>query len=101
MLASTWLQCAPAERLNGPFLTPGGRSNIADVNAGIDNLHPDSGILWWLEYIKGRYGAWKSAPASRAASSLVGPVRTRKEGIVARRPSGEWCPRHVVTHQQP
>ena len=58
MLASTWLQCAPGERLNGPFMTPGGRSNIADVNAGIDNLHPDSGILWWLEYIKGRYGAW-------------------------------------------
>jgi hypothetical protein len=58
MLASTWLQCAPGERLDGPFMTPGGRSNIADVNAGIDNLHPDSGVLWWLEYIKGRYGAW-------------------------------------------
>jgi hypothetical protein len=62
MLASTWLQCASGERLNGPFMTPGGRSNIADVNAGIDNLHPDSGILWWLEYIKGRYGAWNPPP---------------------------------------
>jgi hypothetical protein len=62
MLASTWLQCAPGEGLNGPFMNPGGRSNIADVNAGIDNLHPDSGILWWLEYIKGRYGAWNPPP---------------------------------------
>ena len=62
MLASTWLQCAPGEGLNGPFMNPGGRSNIADVNAGIDNLHPESGILWWLEYIKGRYGAWNPPP---------------------------------------
>jgi len=62
MLASTWLQCGPGEGLNGPFMTPGGRSNIEDVNAGIDNLHRDSGILWWLEYIKGRYGAWNPPP---------------------------------------
>lgn len=62
MLASTWLQCAPGEGIDGPFMTPGGRSNIADVNAGIKNLHPDSGILWWLEYIKGRYGAWNPPP---------------------------------------
>ena len=62
MLASTWLQCAPGKPLDGPFMTPGGRSNIADVNAGIDNLHPDSGILWWLEYVKGRYGAWNPPP---------------------------------------
>jgi hypothetical protein len=62
MLAETWLQCAPGEGINCPFMTPGGRSNIADVNVGIDKLHPDSGILWWLEYIKGRYGAWNPPP---------------------------------------
>jgi hypothetical protein len=68
MLASTWLQCAPGDGLKGPFMTPGGRSNIADVNAGIDDLHPDSGILWWLEYIKGRYGAWNPpAPLKQRA----------------------------------
>jgi len=58
MLASTWLQCGSDEGVNGPFMTPGGRSNIGDVDAGIDHLHPDAGILWWLEYIKERYGAW-------------------------------------------
>ena len=58
MLASTWLQCGPGKALNGPFMTSGGRSNIEDVNIEIDSLHRDSGILWWLEYIKGRYGAW-------------------------------------------
>jgi hypothetical protein len=62
MLASTWLQCGPGEALNGPFMTPGGRSNIEDVNTGMDSLHRDSGILWWLEYIKGRYGAWNPPP---------------------------------------
>jgi hypothetical protein len=62
MLASTWLQCGPGESFNGPFMTPGGRSNIEDVNTAIDRLHPDSGILWWLEYIKGRYGAWNPPP---------------------------------------
>jgi hypothetical protein len=67
MLASTWLQCAPTEGVNGPFMKPGGRSNITDVNADIDKLHPDAGILWWLEYIKGRYGAWNSPPLKRQA----------------------------------
>jgi hypothetical protein len=62
MLSSTWLQCGPGSARNGPFMTPGGRSNIEDVNAAIDRLHPDSGILWWLEYIKDRYGAWNPPP---------------------------------------
>ena len=62
MLASTWLQCAPGEGVNGPFMSPGGRSNIADVNTDIDKLHPDAGVLWWLEYIKSRYGAWNPPP---------------------------------------
>jgi hypothetical protein len=62
MLASTWLQCGPGEGLQGPLMTPGGRSKITDVNSGMDHLHPDAGILWWLEYVKARYGAW-SPPA--------------------------------------
>lgn len=58
MLASTWLQCAPAEGVSGPFMAPGGRSKIADVDQDIDRLHPDAGILWWLEYLKQRHGPW-------------------------------------------
>ncbi|HUV13790.1 MAG TPA: hypothetical protein VMY18_09095 [Acidobacteriota bacterium] len=58
MLASTWLQCAPNESVGGPFVKPRGHSNIEDVDADIDELHPDAGILWWLEYVKARYGAW-------------------------------------------
>lgn len=56
MLASTWLQCAPGEGVDGPFMKPGGHSNIQDVDADIDTLHPDAGILWWLEYVRDRYG---------------------------------------------
>ena len=62
MLASTWLQCGPGNAVNGPFMTPGGRSNIEDVNAAMDGVHRDAGILWWLEYIQGRYGAWTPSP---------------------------------------
>jgi hypothetical protein len=62
MLASTWLQCGPGEGINGPFMTPGGHSNIADVNASMNQLDRDAGILWWLEYIKGRWGAWNPPP---------------------------------------
>jgi hypothetical protein len=56
MLASTWLQCAPNEGIGGPFHTPGGRSGIQDVDKDIDVLHPDAGILWWLEYVRDTYG---------------------------------------------
>jgi hypothetical protein len=58
MLASTWLQCAPAEGVGGPFTRPGGHSRIENVDLDIDQLHPDAGILWWLEYVKRRYGPW-------------------------------------------
>lgn len=56
--SSTWIQCAPSEGIGGPFMTPGGMSNIADVEVNITTLHPDAGIRWWLEYIKTTYGAW-------------------------------------------
>ena len=58
MLASTWLQCTPNEGVGGPFAKPGGRSRIKDVDSDIDELHPEAGILWWLEYVRDRYGAW-------------------------------------------
>jgi hypothetical protein len=58
MLASTWLQCAPTEGIGGPFARLGGHSDISDVDNNIDELHPDAGILWWMEYVKERYGPW-------------------------------------------
>lgn len=67
MVASTWLQCGPGEGVNGPFMSPGGHSNIADVNANIDDIHPDAGVLWLLEHLKNRYGAWE--PPSTSGNS--------------------------------
>lgn len=62
MLASTWLQCPPHEGVGGPFMTPGGRSEIEDADRDIDELHPDAGILWWLEHVRQRYGPWSPPP---------------------------------------
>ncbi len=62
LLASTWIQCAPNEGVGGPFVEFGGLSDLgssqnlgAAWNRDIDTLHPDAGILWWLEYVKKRY----------------------------------------------
>ena len=62
VLASTWLQCGAAEGVNGPFTQPGGRSEMgsgqdeqAAWNKDIDSIHPDAGILWWLEFIRSEY----------------------------------------------
>jgi len=63
VLASTWLQCSPSEGVGGPFTKPGGRSDLgsndddgAAWNADIDAIHPDAGILWWLEFVRDTYG---------------------------------------------
>lgn len=63
VFASTWLQCGPAEGVNGPFTKPGGRSNLgsgdderAAWNTDIDTVHPEAGILWWLEFVRDTYG---------------------------------------------
>lgn len=56
LFASTWLQCVPGEGVGGPFARLGGHSNIENVDADIDTLHPAAGILWWMEYVKDRYG---------------------------------------------
>jgi hypothetical protein len=58
MLASTWIQCGRAEGIDGPFLEPGGHSEIEHIDADIDTIHPDAGVLWWLEFIQDRYGEW-------------------------------------------
>ena len=68
MFASTWIQCGPAESINGPFTKLGGRSNLgsnddeqAAWNKEIDKIHLDAGILWWLEFVKETYGPWRPA----------------------------------------
>jgi len=70
VLASTWLQCGSAENIKGPFCRPGGSSclgsgsnNKEQWNTNIDAIHPDAGILWWLEHVKNTYGPW--SPASQ------------------------------------
>jgi hypothetical protein len=70
MMASTWLQCAPSEGIGGPFMNPGGSSNIADVNANVKTLHPDAGVKWWLEAMRSAYGAW-TPPASGGTGMSV------------------------------
>lgn len=63
VLASTWLQCAPNEGVDGPFCDPGGRSELgsddpnAEWNRDIDTIHPDAGIRWWLEYVRDTNGS--------------------------------------------
>ncbi len=69
MLAATWLQCAPNERVGGPFTDSGGHSQIKDVDKDIDRLHADAGIAWWLDFVKDKYGAWK--PEDRKSISAA------------------------------
>ena len=64
VLASTWLQCVAAGGAGGPFAKPGGRSQLgssedeqAAWNQDIDRVHPDAGILWWLEFVRDHYGS--------------------------------------------
>jgi len=56
VLASAWLQCGPAQGINGPFATLGGRSHLgsngeedAAWNTNIDVIHSNAGVLWWFE----------------------------------------------------
>ncbi len=60
MFASTWLQCGPNEGIGGPFMVPGGyANNESNWNQDpITEVLPDAGIVWWLEHIQSRYGAW-------------------------------------------
>jgi hypothetical protein len=63
MLASTWLQCGPDADVGGPFVIPGGYSRMEDVDRDIDQLHPDAGIAWWLDFVQKKYGPWEPPPA--------------------------------------
>jgi hypothetical protein len=66
VFASTWLQCGPAEGIDGPFAGLGGRSDLGSAddqqaawNQQIDVIHPEAGVLWWMEHVKGTYGPWR------------------------------------------
>jgi hypothetical protein len=58
MLASTWLQCPPAERIGGPFMNPGGLATGNADEPPLTRVQPDAGILWWLRDVKTKYGEW-------------------------------------------
>jgi hypothetical protein len=58
LLASTWMQCAPHEGIGGPFMTPGGKAENPAINLNIKELQSDAGILWWLQWVKSKYGPW-------------------------------------------
>jgi hypothetical protein len=73
VMASTWLQCGPLEGIGGPIHAPGGRSEIADVDQERDVLHPDAGILWWLEAIRDAYGPWTPPPRTSPAPGRLVP----------------------------
>jgi MYXO-CTERM domain-containing protein len=48
-------------------MTPGGYSNVADVNANTTAVNPDAGVKWWLEAMQAAYGAWGSAGSDGGA----------------------------------
>jgi hypothetical protein len=58
MLASTWLQAGEGENIGGPFMKPGGYSNVVNINLNVKKLHQDAGIKWWLEFVKSNNGPW-------------------------------------------
>ena len=64
MLASTWLQCVSNGTIKGPYMKPGGYSDIEeeDINRDVETLHADAGICWWLDFIKETYGPWHPPP---------------------------------------
>ena len=70
VLASTWLQCGPAQGVEGPFTALGGRSDFGSSteeqsawNRNIDAVHSDAGVLWWFEFVKKTYGPWQPSIA--------------------------------------
>ena len=58
MLASTYLQCAPGEGVGGPFMNPGGEALSEEIHDDVKKVQSDAGILWWLKYVKAKYGPW-------------------------------------------
>jgi len=68
MLASTYLQCGPAEGVGGPFQNAGGPADSEAVDADVARLQPGAGILWCLRHVKERYGPRSPPPAGPAAA---------------------------------
>lgn len=63
ILDGTWIQSDSGEGVNGPFAGPGGYSVLGSKddknvvwNTDIDTIHPDAGILWWLEFVRTTWG---------------------------------------------
>ena len=67
MMASTFLQCSPAEGVGGPVMKPGGLAENDAVDEDVTRLQKDAGILWWLQAVKKRYGPWTAPPPAPAA----------------------------------
>jgi len=73
MLASTWLQCVAGEGVGGPFMTPGGLAEDPAIDTDVTKLQKHAGILWWLQDIKSKYGAWKPPGATPANAPTTRP----------------------------
>jgi hypothetical protein len=73
MLASTWLQCVAGEGVGGPFMTPGGLAEDAAIDTDVTKLQKHAGILWWLQDIKKKYGAWKPPTENPATAPTTRP----------------------------
>jgi hypothetical protein len=61
VFASTWIQCAPHEKVGGPFMNPGGMAKNPNINKNVKTIQEDAGIRWWLVWVKETYGPWKGA----------------------------------------
>lgn len=99
ILASTWLQCSPNEGVNGPFTNPGGRSKLgsnddenAPWNTGIDAIHPDAGILWWLEFVRDNCSKATNEAAWRQKAQVA---------VQAAIPQAQGDPTRPVYHFRP
>jgi hypothetical protein len=80
ILASTWLQAGPGQGINGPFMSPGGYSNVADVNAAPMAVNADAGVKWWLEAMKTAYGAWSPAGSDGGVPDASSPDDSGGQG---------------------
>jgi len=46
-------------------MNPGGRAMDPQVDKNVSELQPDAGILWWLEWVKEKYGEWTVPGSAR------------------------------------
>jgi hypothetical protein len=74
MLASTWLQCVAGEGVGGPFMTAGGLAEDEAIDKDVTKVQKDAGILWWLQAVKEKYGAWTPPRATPAKAPAGRPA---------------------------